>query len=147
LADEPVSMLDVSMRINVINTFKELKEKHGISFIYITHDLATAYYISDDISIMYRGMIVEEAPAEKILTNQNHPYTKALVASLPEPQKRGIWLKESKIKASEIEIKEFLTPGCKYAFICPCKDEKCKKERPPSFTVNGVRVTCWLYEK
>jgi len=144
VADEPVSMIDASMRMNIINIFKELREKLGISFIYITHDLATAFYVSNDIGIMYRGSMVEEGPAEKVLLERHHPYTKALVTSLPQPGKRVEWLKRT--RASGMEIKEFLAPGCKYANICPQNFEKCMKERPPMFTVKGVKVACWLYE-
>lgn len=145
VADEPVSMIDASMRMNIINIFKKLKEKLGISFIYITHDLTTAYYISDDIGIMYRGSIVEEGPAEKVLLERHHPYTKALVSSLPEPGKRAEWLK--KTKAPGMEIKEFLALGCKYANVCPHSLKKCMKERPPMFMVKEVKVACWLYEE
>jgi peptide/nickel transport system ATP-binding protein len=147
VADEPISMLDASLRMNVINIFKKLKEKHGVSFIYITHDLSTAYYISDYILIMYRGTVVEEGPVDIVLKYPKHPYTSALLLSLPEPRKREIWLKESEIYISEMEIKEFLTLGCRYAFICPYRDERCSKERPPAFMVNGAMVACWLYER
>jgi peptide/nickel transport system ATP-binding protein len=144
VADEPVSMIDVSLRMNILNIFKRLKEQ-GVSFIYITHDLATAYYISDEVAIMYRGMIVEEGPASEVLLNQHHPYTKALVRSLPEPGKRDKWLKEE-VSPPGMEIKEFLASGCKYADICPNSDERCKKEKPPSFKVNNIKVACWIYK-
>jgi len=146
MADEPVSMTDASLRMNVLNMFKELKESQGISFMYITHDLATAYYISDEIAIMYRGMIVEEGPADEVLLGQSHPYTKALVTSLPEPGKREKWLKRQ-VAAPGMEVKEFLTPYCKYANICPNRTEKCVKERPPMFSVDKVKVACWLYKE
>jgi len=145
LADEPVSMIDASLRMNVLNMFKELTEKQGISFIYITHDLATAYYISDEIAIMYRGMIVEEGPADEVLLGQHHPYTKALVSSLPEPGKREKWLKEE-VNPPGMEVKEFLAANCKYADICPDKSDKCLKERPALLDVGNVKVACWLYE-
>mgnify|MGYP000613174894 CR=1 FL=1 len=144
IADEPVSMIDVSLRMNILNMFKDLRER-GVSFIYITHDLATAYYISDEIAIMYRGMIVEVGPASEVLLNQYHPYTKALVRSLPEPGKKDEWLKE-KVNPPGIEIKEFLVPGCKYADICPNSSDKCRKERPPLFKVGNVKVACWIYQ-
>jgi len=144
IADEPVSMIDVSLRMNILNMFKDLREE-GVSFIYITHDLATAYYISDEIAVMYRGMIVEIGPASEVLLNQYHPYTKTLVKSLPEPGKREEWLKE-KVNPPGIEIKEFLVSGCKYADICPNSSEKCIKERPPLFKVGNVKVACWNYQ-
>ena len=145
LADEPVSMIDASLRMNILNMFKELKKQQDISIIYITHDLATAYYISDEIAIMYRGMIVEQGPADEVLLSQYHPYTKALVSSLPEPGKREKWLKE-KVNPSGMEVKEFLAPNCKYADICPNKSGKCQKEKPALFEVGKVKVACWLYE-
>jgi len=144
VADEPVSMIDASMRMNIINTFKDMKRKLEVSFIYITHDLATAYYVSDEIGIMYRGSLVEEGPAQEVLMERHHPYTKALVSSLPEPGKREEWLK--KTKASGLEIKEFLSPGCKYANLCLKAFEKCTKQKPPMFPVRKANVACWLYE-
>ena len=144
VADEPVSMVDASIRINILNMFKALLTKTGTSFIYITHDLATAYYISDEIAIMYRGMIVEIGPAEKVLLKRHHPYTQALVKSLPEPGKKEEW--KTRINAPGMEIKEFLSPGCKYADICPHKTERCVKEKPPLFEAGDVKVACWLYE-
>jgi peptide/nickel transport system ATP-binding protein len=144
VADEPVSMIDASSRMNILNIFKELKQNE-ISFIYITHDLATAYYISDEIAIMYRGMMIEKGPADEVLLNQYHPYTKALVSSLPEHGKREKWIKED-MSLLGMEIKEFLASGCKYVNTCPDKMEKCLKERPPMFDVGKVKVACWLYE-
>jgi len=144
IADEPVSMVDASIRMNILNMFKDLLTRTGTSFIYITHDLATAYYISDEIAIMYRGMIVETGPAEKVLLEQRHPYTEALVKSLPEPGKKEEW--KTRINAPGMEIKEFLSPGCKYADICPHKTGKCVKERPPLFELGDVKVACWLYK-
>jgi peptide/nickel transport system ATP-binding protein len=145
IADEPVSMIDASTRMNILNIFKDLKNDDGISFIYITHDLATAYYISDDMAIMYRGTIVEIGPAEKVLTERYHPYTKALMDALPEYGKRSEWLNK-KIKPSGIEIKEFVIPYCKYAHLCQFKMNICTQKRPPMFDVNGVKVSCWLYQ-
>jgi peptide/nickel transport system ATP-binding protein len=137
VADEPVSMIDASSRMNILNIFKELKQNE-ISFIYITHDLATAYYISDEIAIMYRGVIIEKGPADEVLLNQYHPYTKALVSSLPEHGKREKWIKEE-INPPGMEIKEFLASGCKYVNICPDKMEKCLKERPPCLILVKLR--------
>jgi len=143
VADEPVSMIDASMRMNILNMFKELKEGEDISFIYITHDLATAYYISDEIAIMYRGVIVEMGPADEVLLKRYHPYTKALIESLPEPSRRDDWLTK-RVKPPGMEVKEFIMPGCKYADICPYREDICEK-RPIMFNVGNVKVSCWLY--
>lgn len=145
IVDEPVSMIDVSMRMNILNMFKYLRDKEEISFVYITHDLATAYYISDDIAIMYRGVIVEIGPAEKVLLERYHPYTKALIEALPEYDKRGEW-SVKRARPPGIEVKEFVMPYCKYAHTCPFKMDVCSEKRPPMFDVNEVKVSCWLYK-
>jgi peptide/nickel transport system ATP-binding protein len=144
VADEPVSMIDASMRMNILNMFKELKEGEEISFIYITHDLATAYYISDEIAIMYRGVIVEMGPADEVLLKRYHPYTKALIEALPEPSRRDDWITK-RVKPPGMEVKEFIMPGCKYADICPYREGICEK-RPPMFNISNVKVSCWLYK-
>jgi len=85
IADEPVSMVDASLRMEIVNLFRELRDKQNVSIIYITHDLATAYYISDRIGIMLRGCIVESGPVDDVLNRPFHPYTKLLIESIPEP--------------------------------------------------------------
>ncbi|MBS7641571.1 MAG: ABC transporter ATP-binding protein [Candidatus Bathyarchaeia archaeon] len=145
VADEPVSMIDASMRMNILNMFKEFKEAEEISFIYITHDLATAYYISDEIAIMYRGVIVEMGPADEVLIKCHHPYTKALIEALPEPSRRDDWLTR-KVKPPGMEVKEFIMPGCKYADICPYREDICEEKKPPMFDVGNVKTACWLYK-
>ena len=102
VADEPVSMIDASMRMNVINLFLSLKEEFQRSFLYITHDLATAYYISDFIGVMYRGCIVEFGDARTILADHQHPYTQLLLDSIPDNGRK--WEKK-KIALSDIEAK------------------------------------------
>ncbi|MEM1610615.1 MAG: ABC transporter ATP-binding protein [Sulfolobales archaeon] len=148
VADEPVSMLDASLRVNIVNMFKEFKEKLGVSFIYVTHDLSTAYYISDLIAIMYRGAIVEQGPVERVLSEPLHPYTQTLLSSIPkpDPHAREVYLSEIRL-SSEAEEKEFILKGCKYASRCPFAMEICWKERPPEFIVGqGRGVACWLYK-
>ncbi|GAL03146.1 ABC transporter ATP-binding protein [Photobacterium aphoticum] len=85
LADEPTSMLDVSIRLGVLNLMKEMKEKMGIGFLYITHDLATAHYIAEETAVMYRGKIVEWGDTQSILRNPTHPYTRLLISAVPDP--------------------------------------------------------------
>ncbi|MCY0867611.1 MAG: ABC transporter ATP-binding protein [Desulfurococcus sp.] len=148
IADEPVSMLDASLRTNILEIFKKLKEEEGISFIYITHDLSTAYYVSNEIMILLRGQTMERGPAEKVLIDPLHPYVKTLVESIPEPnlEKKPSWL--SKIKLGGIEEKEFIVKGCRFRNRCPHASEKCERT-PPEFYIKdkGVWVRCWLYEK
>lgn len=145
VADEPVSMVDASLRMSIVNLFKELKEKMGVSVIYITHDLATAYYISDRIAIMYRGNIVEMGSVEKVMLNPLHPYTKLLMASLPEADIDKRWTGE--IKLSTQEVREFTKLGCKFSERCDEKDSKCINEEPQKVFVDDRWVMCHKYAK
>ena len=85
VADEPISMLDVSIRIGILNLMLDLKERKRLAFLYVTHDLASARYVADTVLVMYAGQIVEQGPAEQVLQNPLHPYTRLLLASVPDP--------------------------------------------------------------
>jgi peptide/nickel transport system ATP-binding protein len=143
IADEPVSMVDASLRMSIVNLFKELKDNYGVSVLYITHDLATAYYMCDRIGIMFRGNLVEIGPVEQVLIEPKHPYTQLLRESIPEADPNKRW--SERINLSELEHEEYLRMGCKFAGRCPEVMEKCKVEVPPDFQVNGVIVKCHLY--
>lgn len=143
VADEPVSMVDASLRMSIVNLFKDLRDKYGLSVLYITHDLATAYYVSDRMAIMFRGEIVELGPAEKVLQEPKHPYTRLLRESVPEPDPSRRWT--TKVVLADQEHEEYLRTGCKFAGRCPSAMEICKKESPPYFEVDGVQVKCFLY--
>src|SRR3954465_10899556 len=86
VADEPVSMLDVSIRVGVLNLMSELREREGVSFLYITHDVASARYLADRVLVMYAGHLVEQGPAEDVLQRPKHPYTQLLVSAVPDPR-------------------------------------------------------------
>lgn len=144
VADEPVSMLDVSLRMSIVNLFKELKNDQNVSIIYITHDLATAYYISDRIAIMFRGDVVELGPVEAVLARPLHPYTRVLKEAVPEPTPTQKW--GGKINFSAIEIEEFSRVGCKFAGRCQSVMEICKKAEPKYSSVDNRMVKCWLYK-
>ena len=140
VADEPVSMIDASMRMNVINLFLALKEEFQRSFLYITHDLATVYYISDYIAVMYRGCIVEFGDARTILDDPQHPYTQLLLASIPEIGRK--WDKE-RMAMSDIEAKEYQFEGCRFCNRCPIVLDRCFVERPAATkTADGRDVYC-----
>jgi peptide/nickel transport system ATP-binding protein len=145
IADEPVSMVDASLRMSIVNLFKELKEEYGVSVLYITHDLATAYYMCDRIAIMFRGNIVEMGSVEQVLMKPKHPYTKLLRESIPEADPEKRW--NYKIDLSELEHEEYLRVGCKFAGRCPEVMEKCKTIMPPDLDVGGVLVKCHLYSE
>ncbi len=145
LADEPVSMVDASLRMEIVNLFQELRDEQNVSVIYITHDLATAYYISDRIGIMLRGYIVESGPVEDVLERPAHPYTQLLKESVPEPapKDRKSWAKH--IELGTTEVKEYGRIGCKFAGRCPHVMDICRKADPPDVQVGQQTVKCHLY--
>ncbi|MDH4291315.1 MAG: ABC transporter ATP-binding protein [Dehalococcoidia bacterium] len=143
IADEPVSMVDASLRMSIVNLFKKLKEESGLSVLYITHDLATAYYVSDRIAIMFRGNIVEMGPVEDVLMNPKHSYTKLLRESIPEADPSKRW--SERISLSELEHEEYLRQGCKFAGRCPGATDICKSEEPKDVYVGNVFVKCHKY--
>jgi peptide/nickel transport system ATP-binding protein len=143
IADEPVSMVDASLRMSIVNLFSKLKKEIGLSVLYITHDLATAYYVSERIAIMFRGNIVEMGPVDKVLIYPKHPYTQLLIESIPEADPDKKW--KSKISIADTEYTEYLKTGCKFAGRCPNVMEICKKEEPKEVMVDNVIVKCHLY--
>jgi peptide/nickel transport system ATP-binding protein len=144
VADEPVSMLDASLRMSIVNLLMELKQRKGVSVIYITHDLATAYYVADHIAIMLRGWIVEMGPVEKVLGNPLHPYTQLLKQSVPQADPDRKW--KEKTDLAMLEMEEFLRAGCKFAGRCPAMMDICERKEPEGYFVDGRTVKCFLYE-
>lgn len=143
IADEPVSMIDTSLRMSIVNLFKELKEKEGLYIIYITHDLATAYYIGDRIGIMLRGEIVEMGSVEEVLGNPLHPYTRLLKESIPNPNPKKRWKEE--INLSNLEAKEYSLQGCKFIGRCLYSKEICQREQPKEVITDSRIIKCHLY--
>ncbi len=143
VADEPVSMVDASLRMSIVNLFKALKEELGVSVLYITHDLATAYYVSDRIAIMFRGNIVEMGPVERVLMEPRHPYTRLLRESIPEADPNRRW--SSTVRLSDMEHQEYLRQGCRFAGRCPLVMETCRRQVPDDLWVDDVLVKCHQY--
>ena len=143
IADEPVSMVDASLRMSIVNLFKKLRDELGVSVLYITHDLATAYYVCDRIAIMFRGDIVEMGTVEQVLMAPKHPYTQLLRASIPEADTTRRWKEE--IRLSDTEQDEYLRQGCRFAGRCPHVMDICRTTPPPDFEVEGAQVSCHLY--
>ena len=155
VADEPVSMLDVSVRAEVLEVMKSLQKDMGIAFLFITHDLATARYVCDRIGVLYLGKLVELGPADEVLHNPLHPYTKALIAAVPEPNP------ENRLKLREVPIKgEVPSPinvpqGCRFRPRCVVYDalggdvrRLCETREPPLVEVRrGHYVACWAVQK
>ena len=126
LADEPVSMLDVSIRAEMLELMQELQRKYNISFIYITHDLATARYFGQRIGILYMGKIVEIGPVNKVLVNPKHPYTQALIDAISEPDPENLHRKKEIRINDPLDIDVY--QGCRFRARCPYAIEKCIKE-------------------
>lgn len=143
IADEPVSMVDASLRMSIVNLFKRLRDELGVSVLYITHDLATAYYVCDRIAIMFRGKIVEMGTVEQVLMAPKHPYTQLLRASIPEADTAHRW--QGEIRLTDTEEDEYLRQGCRFAGRCPLVMDICRRVTPPQFDVDGALVACHLY--
>jgi peptide/nickel transport system ATP-binding protein len=143
VADEPVSMVDASLRMSIVNLFQDLKNKLGTSIVYITHDLATAYYISDRIAIIHRGYFVEQGATSVILTEPRHPYTRLLIESALDPRPGSTSLIDC--AAASCDDEEYLAVGCKFAGRCPKVMDKCRLKEPPELIEGGRMVRCYLY--
>jgi len=129
LADEPTSMLDVSIRIGILNLMTRLKKERDIAFLFVTHDLASARYVADDLLVMYAGQIVERGPVEEVLASPLHPYTRLLLAAVPDPSKR--------LHAERIEERRGLAAaavdppeGCRFVSRCPIAIDVCSQVTP-----------------
>lgn len=140
IADEPVAMIDASLKINIVNLFKQLKDEFGISFIYITHDLSTAYYVSDYIATLYRGNLIEYGPSKEIMEKPAHPYTELLMNSVPRVGDR--WTKG--VRVTEAETREYTMACCRFSNRCPYATDECRRERPAMLALGGGRsVLCY----
>jgi peptide/nickel transport system ATP-binding protein len=130
LADEPTSMLDVSIRIGILNLMLKLKEERQIAFLHVTHDLASARYVADEIMVMYAGQIVERGPVEQVLAEPLHPYTRLLLAAVPDPARR---LADEPIEASKGGVAAAAVDpvaGCRFASRCPIAVDICSRVTP-----------------
>jgi len=130
LADEPTSMLDVSIRIGILNLMTRLKEEHGIAFLFVTHDLASARYVADDLLVMYAGQIVERGPVEDVLSSPLHPYTRLLLAAVPDPSNR---LQVERIQERKGLAAAAIDPpdACRFVQRCPLAIDICSRVTPP----------------
>jgi len=128
LADEPISMLDVSIRIGILNLMLDLKERKRLAFLYVTHDLASARYVADTVLVMYAGQIVEQGPVEQVLQNPLHPYTRLLLASVPDPSitdRAPITVRKG-LASAAVDPPE----GCRFIGRCPLRIEVCAELTP-----------------
>ena len=140
ILDEPTSALDVLTQANIFNVLKRLKKELGVSFILITHDIATSSELADDVAVMYAGQIVEMSDAHRFFDKPLHPYSQKLMASVP----RLHTVKEPEFIVGRPPSLVNLPQGCRFADRCPARFEKCA-QNPPVIEKEGRKVKCWLY--
>jgi len=146
VADEPVSMIDASSRAEILTLFRSIQKKREMSIMYITHDIATTKYFSDWIAVMYAGKIVEYGPTREVLKNPLHPYTKALIAAVPDPDPENRF-KMRPVVPGEPPNPINPPPGCRFHPRCPHRYEPCDKEEPPLKEVEKNHyVACFLFK-
>jgi len=150
IADEPVSMVDASLRASILETLSKLNRDLRISILYITHDLTTAYHISDAVLVLYRGSVVEAGDEDAVIKNPKHPYTQLLIDSIPWPDIDIQWGKQPLVEPTDEAMHRLIKAGfncCKYAPRCPFVKDICWQKRPPLYQTELNRVTaCFLYE-
>jgi peptide/nickel transport system ATP-binding protein len=140
IADEPVAAIDASMKMNIVNLFKDLKDQYHVSFIYITHDLSTAYYVSDYIATLYRGAVIEYGPAKMLLDHPRHPYTEMLINAVPRVGDK--W--NTSFAMPDMEEKEYAITYCKFAPRCRYATDECKQACPSMRDLDaGRKVLCY----
>ncbi len=143
LADEPISMLDVSIRLGVLNLMLELKRERGLAFLYITHDIASARYVADEILVMYAGQIVERGPTDEVLQNPLHPYTRLLLSAVPNPTASlasHVVPKRAPVPIDDVHM------GCRFQPRCPLAVAACRTVAPVDVAAEESHaVRCHLY--
>jgi oligopeptide/dipeptide ABC transporter ATP-binding protein len=143
IADEPVSMVDASLRATILESLRKMNEGLGITILYITHDLTTAYHVCDYIMILYRGSVMEAGDVESVIANPQHPYTQLLIDSIPWPDLTRKWGQQEIIADEGTSVKT----GCKFAGRCPHVMDRCLQSPPPLYQVDEGRVAaCYLYD-
>ncbi|HWC81383.1 MAG TPA: ABC transporter ATP-binding protein [Pseudonocardiaceae bacterium] len=143
IADEPVSMLDVSIRLGVLNLLADLREREGLAILYVTHDIASARYLADTIAVMYAGRVVESGPAVGLTDSPAHPYTQLLLSAAPDPDRT-----DPPSVAGRGAPPSLVSPpsGCRFHPRCPFAMDICKTEVPPATEVApGQHSACWLH--
>jgi oligopeptide/dipeptide ABC transporter ATP-binding protein len=148
VADEPVSMLDVSIRTELLRLMLDLRRERGLAYLFITHDLSLAWVIADRIAVMYLGVIMEIGPAETVIRSPQNPYTKALVSVSPSPDPPGAGTRARRtILEGETPDAAHVPSGCRFHPRCPVAFDRCTVEEPPLFDLGGGQAAaCWLAE-
>jgi peptide/nickel transport system ATP-binding protein len=150
LADEPVSMLDVSIRLGILNLLDDLRERERLAILYITHDIASARYLADTIVVMYAGQVVESGPAQAVTDQPEHPYTRLLLGAAPDPDRAGPPVPGELGERGRGAPPSLVTPppGCRFHPRCPQAMAVCAEAVPPGSDVAaGHRSACWLHAR
>jgi peptide/nickel transport system ATP-binding protein len=146
IADEPVSMIDVSLRAAFLNILLDFEQEYGMSCIFITHNLATGYYLGGQIVILCQGRIVEIGDMDAVVHDPKHPYSQVLIASVPPPDPQERWQMDLELATGQLRSSELLAQGCIYRDRCPRAFEMCNREMPPMYQVGeNHQAACFLY--
>jgi peptide/nickel transport system ATP-binding protein len=147
VADEPVSMVDASLRAMILDIMLKLREQQNISFLYITHDLSTAYQVCDDIYILYQGSIAEKGDTVQVIQNPKHPYVQMLIDSIPVPDPNQKWDTQVSLPSEE-ELRSHVDVGCRFYPRCPYHMDRCLVKQPPLFQIDSGdhQAACYLYD-
>jgi peptide/nickel transport system ATP-binding protein len=147
VADEPVSMVDASLRAAILEVMLRLRDEENISFLYITHDLSTAYQVGDQIYILYQGSIAEKGQTTAVIDKPHHPYVQLLVESVPQPDPDEKWGEDIELPDEET-MRNADVKGCRFYPRCPQRMDQCLTAQPPLYTVGdkGHEASCYLYE-
>jgi len=146
VADEPVSMIDASLRAMILDIMLRLRDEQNISFLYITHDLSTAYQIGDEIYLLYQGAIAETGQSVRVIENPKHPYVQQLIDSIPVPDPDQKWDSHISLPDDE-QLRAFADSGCRFYPRCPHRLDHCLTRQPPLYPINGAthQAACYLY--
>jgi peptide/nickel transport system ATP-binding protein len=148
VADEPVSMVDASLRAMILDIMLRLRDQQNISFLYITHDLSTAYQVCDDIYVLYQGSVAEMGDTVQVIENPKHPYVQLLIDSIPVPDPGQKWGAEIAMPSDEA-LRAHVEVGCRFYPRCPHRMERCLTQQPPQYAVGAGshRAACYLYDE
>jgi len=147
VADEPVSMVDASLRASILDVMMKLRDDLGISFLYVTHDLSTAFQVGDDIILLYQGHVVEHGNAIDVISRPKHPYVQLLINSVPKPDPDQRWPGTVELPAEET-LRTAGVAGCRFYERCPQRMDRCNSETPQRYNVgdNSHVAACFLYD-
>jgi oligopeptide/dipeptide ABC transporter, ATP-binding protein, C-terminal domain len=140
--DEPTSALDVSVQAQILNLLVKLQREKNITYMFITHNISVAKFISDRVAVLYAGKLVEIGQVEEVISSPKHPYTQSLISSVPTLSKKALTP-----PSGEVPSLINPPPACRFNPRCPYAMDICKKEEPPLFEIGGRKVACWLLDQ